>query len=230
MGTCTVFLCILVSAASASRAEVVTLPALGGRAKGQRAQQPKLVELTRSDVFASKSWSGDTVSVLGFMLGMSRSEVFRMAADDGLRLSDSVPRSEEPCRSNLCDVETRRGFYVGVSLQFDAGEEVSRIDVSFTPADADPRVRAVAITRKFKGKTYEFFNHYSDKLRINLLGPGVLVKRDTQSPPKVPEMDEVYDYPERGLRIYASIDETSPQAPVDTDLTVSFARPQAKMP
>ena len=190
-----------------------------------------LLELTTTDVFALSSWRSDSVSVLGFALGMNRAAVFDVASRSGLRLSGSTPPSEEPCRSDRCDVETRSGLYLGVSLEFDARQAaVSRIDVSFTPEDAAPQVRQAAVTKSFKGNTYEFFNHYSDKLRSDLLGPGVLVKRDITLPPKVYEMDEVYDYPERGLRIYTSIDETSPQAPVAFDLTVSFTWPQGKTP
>jgi hypothetical protein len=191
----------------------------------EQAESPKLTEITGTDLFASPSWNSNTVSVLGFRLGMSRSDAFTTAKNGGLRLSESKPPGEGRCNSNRCDVEVMRGSYVGVSLEFDAENHVSQIDVILTPRDAAPEIKRVAVTKRFKGETYDFFNRYSEELRLRLLGEGVLVKKEIGSPPKVPVMHVAYRYPKRGLEIHALIDESAPKAPVDIDLTVSFVRP-----
>lgn len=225
-GSHIIYLCILYLIALTPREVFSASFKSAGRAQKHEIQQRKLLELTMTDVFALKSWNSSMLSVLGFRLGMKRSEVATTAAREGLRLSESKPPNERPCESNRCDVESRRGIYIGISLEFDSHASISQIDVEAIPSDAAPAVRRAAITKKFKGNTYEFFNHYSEALRSKLLGPGILVRKEVDSPPKVPVMDVVYSYPEHGLRIYASINMASPQAPMDNGLTVSFV-PQA---
>lgn len=224
-GTHRIYLCILLLIVSTPREAFSASFKSAGRTQKYEIQQRKLLELTTTDAFALKSWDSSMLSVLGFRLGMKRSEVMKTAARESLRLSESKPPSERPCESNRCDVESSRGIYLGVSVEFDSRARIAQIDVEAIPSDAAPAVRRAAITRKFKGNTYDFFNHYSEALRSKLLGPGILVRKEVDSPPKVPAMDVVYSYPERGLRIYVSISMASHQAPVDNGLTVSFVLP-----
>lgn len=184
------------------------------------------IEITEADLFGSKSWKSTQVRVLGFYLGMTRNQAINNAGRYSLTLLVPDLRNLDACDGNKCEVCDARGICPGIALGFGDDGRIASIQVTRMPEDASVAVRKVAITRKFRGRTYQFFNHYSEVLRMNLLGRGVLVKKEVQSPPKVPLMEVVYNYPERGVEVYASIDETSPQAPVDVDLTVSFVLPR----
>jgi len=194
------------------------------------AQKTKGIEVTVSDLFATKDWKSTQVRVLGFRLGMSREDANENAHKHDFVLLVPDLRNLANCGRNICEVCNSGGICPGITLLFDKEERVESIEITRTPRDAALAVRKAAITRKFKGSTYEFFNEYSENLREKLLGPGVLIRREIQSPPKVPLLDVSYRYPKRGLEIHASIDESLSTTPVDIDLSVSLVLPIDSQP
>lgn len=204
-------------------------PSERARHLGPSVQAPtstsRKIELTESDLFATEGWDSTQVQILGFRLGMTRLQANENADRHDLVLLVPDLRNLAKCQTNLCEVCDSHGVCRGITLMFGDEEKVDRIDITRAPEDAAKVVRKAAITGEFKGSTYQFFNRYSDKLREKLLGPGLLVKKQVQSPPKVSLLEESYLYPQRGLEILATLDESSPGSPSDIDLTVSFARP-----
>jgi hypothetical protein len=198
-----------------------------GGAISARSQAVKLdtrqIELTETDLFSRKDWNSTEIRVLGFHLGMTRRDADENARQRDLSLVSTVDSTV--CHGKICEVCDARDICPGVTLSFGDSERIDRMDVSRIPEDAAAEVRRAAIVLRFKGSTYQLFNHYSEALRIRLLGPGVLVSKQVYSPPKVPGLDVTYDYPERGLQIYASVDESSHEKPVDFDLMIMFRVP-----
>jgi hypothetical protein len=183
------------------------------------------IEMTNGDLFGSQNWNSQQVRVLGFYLGMTRGEAYENARHHDLALFVPDLRNLANCRGNVCEVCNARGVCPGITLDFGSDERVEKMQITRVPEDAALVVREAAITQKFKGRTSDFFNNYSEELRVNLLGPGVLVRKQVNSSRKVPLSKLIYDYPERGLRISASLDESSPKRPVDIDLSVIFMPP-----
>jgi hypothetical protein len=177
------------------------------------------IELTRTDLFSVPDWKATEVSVLGFHLGMTLRQATEVARGQGLQLGDS--EAGGACRGSICDV-SREDVYVGVSLQFDASGKAIRVEVAVAPPFTEAVVKRASVVHEFKGKTLRFFSHYSEALRLRLLGRGVVEKR-TGTSPRSPVAGVVYAYRSQGVELYVSRDKSSPHG--IEDLSMSFVCP-----
>jgi hypothetical protein len=189
----------------------------------------KVVELTKSDLFALSGWKQREVSVVGFALGMTREEALENARLKGFQLrSDLLPRKvgeiRVPCRESSCSVVRYNGNEIGVRLYF-VLDRIDKITVS-VPADVDPEVKAANVTRHFKGRTHIFFNEYSDALRTKILGPAPRKEVPIIVSGQASNLSNVeYAYLQYGLIIHLTIDKNKePSKPFD--LEVDFVRPK----
>lgn len=176
------------------------------------------IELTRTDLFSVHGWRSTDVSVLGLHLGMTREQAVANARAHGLRVADQGVGG--PCRRSVCAV-LRNHTWVGITLNFDARGVVTQVEVGTAPYFADPAVRAMSVTHKFKGATRELFEHYSEALRVNLLGRGRLVKT-TRAPATGAVTSLLYSYPRRGVLLELLVD------PHVYAMTVSLVPPRAR--
>jgi len=183
------------------------------------------IEMTEEDLFASEHWDSAHTRVLGFRLGMTREEASADARQHELSLIAPDLRSLAECLGAKCEVCTRHRICPGITLVFDNKGKIVEMEITLVPRDAAAVVRKAAITRKFKGNTYDFFNQYSDELRVRLLGPGVQGSKQRPSTSS-PLRDFIYVYQQRGLKVYVELDERTPTAPAS--LAVSFLPPNAE--
>jgi hypothetical protein len=133
----------------------------------------RTVELTEVDLFSLPDWQHQTIAVDGFTLDMTKEQAVEIAKRKGLILRNKqmlgkVGEPNVPCTQRVCAVDKLDGPWIGVDLFLDM-DRVSKIKVSI-PGDADAEVKNVNIATEFKGRTRQFFNNYSDDLRIKILG------------------------------------------------------------
>lgn len=177
------------------------------------------VELTRTDLFSLPDWQNKNVSVGGFIPGMTRSQALQLAQTRGWVLHPDMPTKTAgeltgPCTEPSCGIYVAHGDWIGLDLYFDGTDRVSSIKVFFPPDDADPQVKGVNIVRQFKGRTREFFSHYSDELQNRVLGH-VEAKRRKSATDAYLE----YDYPALGVIVHFTIDtRDNPVKPFDLEV------------
>lgn len=191
------------------------------------AKQP--VELTKVDLFSLLDWKQREVTVDGFFLGMTRDQVFEVARTNKLRLrSDRPPRmawqAKLPCREKSCSVLQVNGNWIGINLFFEE-DRLVKMKVS-VPVDAAPEVKQANIARKFKGRTYQFFNGYSDDLRVRLFGSAEGAETPVKAGAKVSTLTYIaYEYLHSGVIVHVTIDKKEhPSKPFD--LEVDFVNHQ----
>jgi hypothetical protein len=184
------------------------------------------VELVQRDLFGTRDWQHKGLSINGFKLGLNRTDVLQIAKTKHLTLLTTNPRTvgetNGPCRQDefLCKVYEDDGPWIGMTLFFDTGSQLNKITVS-VPADAIPEVKRVNVARTFKGQTYQFFNHYSDNLRRQILGTAEAKKLPGKGGSTVfPNLE--YDYSRWGLIVRVTIDSRD-NPPKPFDLEVDFA-------
>jgi hypothetical protein len=131
-----------------------------------RTAQASLIEITKADLFSLKDWDSTRVSVLGFRLGMTKNEALRNAEQQGLTLDDE---SGQGCMDAASCNAYRDAYYIGLVLTFGPRKAIQRIRVEL-PWDLSQEEREMCLVNEFSGKTKELFLHYSDNLRIRLLG------------------------------------------------------------
>ena len=189
------------------------------------AQETNSVELTESDLFSLPNWQRRAVTVDGFARGMTRAQALEIAEAKNLRLVPNLlpgmtmAQMKGPCVQPSCPVYKAHGSWVGIDLFFDA-EKISKIEVGLS-VDMDPEVKKVNIARKFKGLTNQFFNHYDDRLRNQLLGSAE-AKRDPSGPRDTDHLKYVqYEYPESGIVVHVTISDGEA-----IDLAVDFSTAQ----
>ena len=181
------------------------------------------VELTKVDLFSLPDWKQQEVAVEGFFLGMTREQVFEIARTNKLRLrSDRPPRmirqAKLPCREKSCSVLQINGNWIGINLFFEE-DRLVKMKAS-VPVDAAPEVKQANIARKFKGRTYQFFNSYSDDLRVQLFGPAEGVETPVKVGTKVSTLTYIaYEYLHSGVIIHVTIDKKEhPAKPFDLEV------------
>jgi hypothetical protein len=148
---------------------LVQVPAASSGWIGMKLDVEHSVELTKVDLLSRPDWERRGVAVDGFVLGMTREEAFEVARLNNLKLrSGLLPKKMQehqvPCRETSCSVSQINGNWIGVNLFFNS-DLLTKIKVS-VPVDAYAEVKEVNVSREFKGRTYQFFNNYSDDLRI----------------------------------------------------------------
>lgn len=160
---------------------------------------------------------------------MAHSEALKLANSEGLKFVIAAPMPTEkkqkaPCVEGECSVCKENGNWIGLDLFFDSGR-LNKIKVS-VPIDADRDVKRVNVARRFKGRTFQFFNHYSDSLLNRIFG----VVEAKKIPVKVGEQPSnltnvEYRYPSLGMVVRTTID-TRDNPPQPFDLEVEFVPPQ----
>ena len=183
------------------------------------------VELTKVDLLNLRGWEQREVAVDGFFLGMTREQAFEVARANNLKLrSDLPPKTTKqvklPCRETSCSVLQANGNWIGVDLFFNAGH-LAKIKIS-VPVDADPEVKRVNVARKFKGRTYQFFNSYSDDLRKQAFGPAEGKETPVKAGSQTSALTFVeYEYLHSGVIIHLTINKNN-HPPRPFDLEVDF--------
>jgi hypothetical protein len=107
------------------------------------------------------------MSVLGFMLGMQRKEVFKAAQRAGVSLDDD---SGQAClKAKTCQV-FNQGKYRGMSPEFNAEDFLESFVIEIVRKDASRDERSAWLVTEFQGETRRLAESYSDNLRIRILG------------------------------------------------------------
>jgi len=183
------------------------------------AQAVPVIEITKDDLFATKNWTSEHVSVLGFHLAMSRKDAAANAENHRLKLLETAVGNQSVCSKGDCDVHDAGDVWIGLTLRFGSEDSIREIDVTTAPDDAANAVRKASVVRHFKGGTRALFDDYSNALRLRLLGAESsredLSERDPSYSGKLK-----YTYLRQGLVVFVSV---NPHGPARTsDLVFSF--------
>lgn len=191
---------------------------VSGWSQRQASQEsiPPVIELTRNDLFSQTGWDSRQVSILGVRVEMTRKETQKLLRAEGYDLED-VESTNRDCRSERCQVCNSKGLCPGLALSFDASNYVTSMTIEKIPADAVASIRKAAIAKRFHGKTYSFFNDYSNALRKRLLGPESSVEANSQYPDI-----KAYWYDDRGIIV--SVNPGRSGLEKEYDLSVTFTR------
>ena len=127
-----------------------------------------VIEITRTDLFATDRWLSTQVSVKGLMLGMSRRRAAEALAPQHLDFDDDSGRG---CRfnSSVCYV-LRSRIYTGITVTFGDKDTIEKIAIDAYNRAASKDERSACISRDFLGKTRELVENYSDFSRVRILG------------------------------------------------------------
>ena len=194
------------------------------------AQARDAVELTQVDLFSMPGWQQKAIAVDGFLIGMESAQASEVAKANKLRLEPQrhparVGETPGTCLEGWCNVYQDGNLrnWIGIDLFFEA-DHLSKIKVS-VPADADPDVKKVNVSHRFKGLTHQFFNSYSDALREKLLGrvEGKQTHDNIGGRPDLFFTHIEYDYPRSGLTIRETVSERDSEP---FDLEIEFAARQ----
>jgi hypothetical protein len=181
------------------------------------------LEITQVDLFSLKGWNSVQVSVDGLWLGMNFGGAASALSKRGLRLFDDASRSPCTATSRTCYVarQATDGGTVDVAL-----ENGGRIDAIYVGMPEDPATLPQTIAGRFKGETRRFFFHYSDALRLKLLGPPDRVKK---SPTTDAMQGQIYYYDRLGLIVGTSRslmrDMKTPTPPELSDIEFVMPKP-----
>lgn len=156
------------------------------------------LEITQIDLFSLKGWESAQVSVEGLRLGMNLGSAAAALSKRGLRPFDDATRLPCTATSRTCYVarQATDGGTVDVKL-----ENGGRIAAIYVGMPEDPATLTQTIAGRFKGMTRRFFFHYSDELRLKLLGPADRVKK---SPTTDALQGQIYYYDRLGLTVGTS--------------------------
>jgi hypothetical protein len=128
-------------------------------------------EMTQADVFSRNNWNSAQIQIWGIYLGMSRIEASAAAEGRGLRLAQNQYQPTPCGTAEECSVYDSRGNYAAYVLRFGKLDRVIEMAIYRVPEYAEAAVKKAAVTRQFKGQTFQFFNtDYSDQLRLKLFG------------------------------------------------------------
>ena len=159
------------------------------------------LDIIKIDLLSLKNWNSTQVSVEGLRLGMGiklANEVLRIR---GLRLIDELTRSGCTPSSHSCYIVGRtkkETMASAVGILVGKSGRITMIDIGIPE---DPATLPETIAGRFKGMTRRFFFHYSDELRVNLLGPPDRVKK---SPTTDAMQGQIYYYDRLGLIVGTS--------------------------
>jgi hypothetical protein len=198
---------------------VVASGQAAGKHETPKAERP--LELTQVDVFAKQNWTAEDISILGFYLGMSRTEALDNSRRRGLNLIASTAADSAPCAVSECDLCYEKHLCNGIGLHFGSDDRVEGIYVSRPPQEASPELRRASVTQQCKGQTYLFFQRYSNDLRLKLFGPESGHEGDN---PAV--RSTTYVYPRMGIKIFVSLSGNKRVTESEADLEVYFVQPK----
>jgi hypothetical protein len=160
----------------------------------------RMLDIGRVDLLGMERWNSTQVSVEGLRLGMSLDQAQAALSERGLGLYDYMDRPN-PCRvgNRSCDV-SRNGLTGGtiITVGMDGNGRITAIVIGIPE---DPATLSQTIAGRFKGMTRRFFFHYSDALRLKLLGPPDRVKK---SPTTDAMQGQIYYYDRLGLIVGTS--------------------------
>lgn len=166
----------------------------------------RTMSITQVDLFSLKRWNSTQVSVYGLRLGMTLEEATAVLSGTGLSLSDVAARTSCGRASRFCEVDLSNGATedgTDVEVQFGKGDRISIIDIGSPLINpmGFPRNPATVTANSFMGMPWRFFFHYSDELRLRLLGPPDRVKK---SPTTDAMQGQIYYYDRLGLIVGTS--------------------------
>jgi hypothetical protein len=151
------------------------------------------VEFSDADLLSEKEWNSSHLTVLGFRLGMSRSEAIRIGGSTKLFFDD------RSCSGSFCSVYNSDGW-TGVKLFFES-DSISEIVVTLYEAEMSGNLGKGLIVNGLKGPTHELATSYSESSRLELLG--VENERCVKPPqfplPRVQLFESKYKYDRRGF-------------------------------
>jgi len=186
-------------------------------------QKPTLarIELTETDLFDVGSWVSTQVSVMGFHVGISWSDVLATAQAQKLQLRvQGTPGLEQACTGKgRCEVLDPTGQPTSTFITFGKTHEISEPSVEKIFEGASPLAEKNQVSLHFKGATFSLFNRYSKDLRLKLLGPETSSKKDRYYGFKT------FSYPRLGVDLTISTCATKALEDPCSDLTVSFVQP-----
>jgi len=159
----------------------------------------RTLEITQVDLFSLKGWKSTQVTVDGLRLGMSLKEANAGLSAYGLNLYDQGDQKACLVTSRFCYASrepTHDGTIIGVEL----GPR-SEIVAIVLEIPENPATLPATLAARFKGMTRRFFFHYSDALRLKLLGPPDRVKK---SPTTDAMQGQIYYYDRLGLIVGTS--------------------------
>lgn len=84
------------------------------------------LEMTALDLASVKVWKSNSVSALGFMLGMNRKDVYKTAQQQSLDLDDE--RGQACLNAKSCNVFSR-GRDLGLTLSFNDEDVVDKVRI-----------------------------------------------------------------------------------------------------
>lgn len=161
-------------------------------------------DMSQIDLFSLKGWNSTQVSVYGLRLGMTLDEATAALSGSGFALSDVASRTSCGRASRFCEVDlsnkaTEDG--TDVEIQLGNGGRIEMIDIGSPLINpmGSPRNPASITAKSFKGMTRRFFFHYSNKLRLKLLGPPDRVEK---SPVTDALQAQRYSYDRLGLIVF----------------------------
>ena len=210
LATIAIFLCAGNSVAAPGQASV----------KHDVPKAGKQLELTEMDVFATQDWSAEKISVLGFHLGMNRSEAIENARKRGLNLIASIRGDSAPCSVSACSVCDQQNILCdGIGLDFGNDDLVERINIGRPILGSPQDLRKASIIQQFKGQTYAFFHGYSNELRLKLFGPDSGREEDRS-------MWMKYFYPRLGIEVNIDLSSKKRVPENKENLSIDFVHPK----
>jgi len=131
---------------------------------------PKLIELSKTDLFTIKVWNSTQISVMGLHLGMTRQDAIVEARRHRWQfINNSPPYLPGDCTVDKhCFVVDSADVNHGISFELDSKDQI--IFLSLRPVFPNPGPKD-GILGSFQGDTYRLFQKYTDELRMKLLGP-----------------------------------------------------------
>jgi hypothetical protein len=125
------------------------------------------LEMTSLDLASVKVWNSNLVSALGFMLGMNRKDVYKIAQQQSLDLEDEL--GQACLNGKSCSVFSR-GRDLGLTLSFNGEDVVDKVRITLFSRSVPKEDQSEWLARKFRGETYKLAADYSDNQRIRVLG------------------------------------------------------------
>lgn len=160
------------------------------------------LEMTSLDLASVKVWNSNLVSALGFMLGMNRKDVYKIAQQQSLDLDDEL--GQACLNGKSCSVFSR-GRDLGLTLSFNDEGVVDKVRIMLFSRSVPKEDQSEWLARKFRGETYKLAADYSDNQRIRVLGLADVEQAGRLSRTYSTFLSHEYQYRRRGLILHVDL-------------------------
>ncbi len=151
---------------------------------GQAPATGGVIDIARTDLFATDHWLSTRVRVEGLMLGMSRKRAVDVLATQHLNFDDDTGQGCPP-NSSVCYVLHSGNYtYTGVTVVFDDEGTIEKISIDAYNRAASKDERSASVSQGFLGQTQEVVEHYSDFTRLRVLGSAEKHSVELVQPPR----------------------------------------------